>query len=259
MTRRKTSVSVPVRNFNFFGEYVHMIKQSIRVGWQNACITVVLTGLWMGAAHAQEATQTSDLLFVDVQEILVGSTAMLDIRRQVNEQITAIRSDAQEEETALIEEEKKLKSQADTLSEEEIQEGYRKLDERLTSVRSDLSQRLQSVQNGAFEAQREVENQLADIFNSIRLERGAVLLVNPQGILAADSTYRISQEQDVTNEVLTILDERLPEVIVMPRIIPPSPDALDVTDIISGEVTADGAEAGATEAAGTSEEAPEAQ
>lgn len=215
-----------------------MKNQLIRARLQNICIALALTFLWMGVVYAQDETRTGDLLFVDVQEVLVGSSAMLDIRRQVNDQITAIRSDAQEEEAALIEEEKQLKAQADSLSEEEIQTGYRQLDERLTTVRAELTQRLQAVQNGAFEAQREVENQLADIFSSMRKERGAVLLINPQGILSADSSYRISPEQDVTSEVVTTLDERLPAVVVMPRIIPPSPDAPNFSGLVAEDVSA---------------------
>ena len=201
------------------------MKRSIRAGWPGLFLAVALAGLWAGAARAQETetTHVGDLLFVDVQEVLIGSSAMLDIRRQVNDQITAIRSDAQKEEAALIEEEKQLKAQSDTLSEEEVQAGYRQLDERFTTVRAELSQRLQSVQNGAFEAQREVENQLTDIFNRLRAERGAALLVNPQGIVSAEAAYVIPAGQDVTDEVVTMLDERLPAVIVMPRVIPPAP------------------------------------
>ena len=201
------------------------MKRSIRAGWPGLFLAVALAGLWAGAARAQETetTHVGDLLFVDVQEVLIGSSAMLDIRRQVNDQITAIRSDAQKEEAALIEEEKQLKARSDTLSEEEVQAGYRQLDERFTTVRAELSQRLQSVQNGAFEAQREVENQLTDIFDRLRAERGAALLVNPQGIVSAEAAYVIPAGQDVTDEVVTMLDERLPAVIVMPRVIPPAP------------------------------------
>ena len=207
--------------------------QTRRTGWtrrawcRGFCLAVVATLFWSAAAQAQEsggtATDADDLLFIDVQEVLVGSSAMLDIRRQVNDQITAIRSDAQEEEVALIEEEKQIKARADSLSEEQTQAEYRKLDERLTTVRAELSQRLQSVQNGAFEAQREVENQLARIFAEMRVDKGAALLVNPQGILAAADGYVIPDEQDITDEVLLLLDERLPAVIVMPRVIPPAP------------------------------------
>ena len=226
------------------------MKRSIRAKWHGFCLAVVVATLWSAAVRAQEATDATnvgDLLFVDVQEVLVGSSAMLDIRRQVNDQITAIRSDAQEEEVALIEEEKQIKAQADTLSEEETQAGYRKLDERLTTVRAELSQRLQSVQNGAFEAQREVENQLARIFDELRVEKGAVLLVNPQGILSAEATYVIPEAQDITDEVLLLLDERLPAVIVMPRVIPPAPlvpaPALGASNATEDTVAEDAADA----------------
>lgn len=201
------------------------MKQTIQTFWQTITLAIVATACYVSFANAQEESgpQVSDLLFVDVQQVLVGSSAMLDIRRQVSDQITAIRSDAQQEEADLIEEEKKLKAKADTISEEELQTEYRQLDEKLTRVRAELSQRLQAVQNGAFEAQREVENHLAEIFNSLRLERGADLLVNPQGILSADIGYTIPSEQNITDDVVATLDERLPAVVVMPRTIPPAP------------------------------------
>ena len=201
------------------------MKQTIQTFWQTITLAIVTTACFVSFANAQEESgpQVSDLLFFDVQQVLVGSSAMLDIRRQVSDQITAIRSDAQQEEADLIEEEKKLKAKADTISEEELQTEYRQLDEKLTRVRAELSQRLQAVQNGAFEAQREVENHLAEIFNSLRLERGADLLVNPQGILSADIGYTIPSEQNITDDVVTALDERLPAVVVMPRTIPPAP------------------------------------
>ena len=185
--------------------------------------------LGAGAAWAQEESAgemmaAGDLLFVDVQEVLIGSSAMLDIRRQVNDQITVIRSDAQAAEAELIEEEKQIK--AEELSDEEAEARYRDLEDRLTRARNELSQRLQSVQNGAFEAQREVENHLTDIFNELREERGAALLVNPQGILSAELSYVIPSEQDLTDEVLLRLDERLSAVIVLPRVIPPVPEEL---------------------------------
>ena len=232
------------------------MKPPIRSAWHGLFLAVALAALWPADARAQETEQATtgavDLLFVDVQEVLIGSSAMLDIRRQVNDQITAIRSDAQKEEAALIEEEKQLKAQSDTLSEEEIQAGYRRLDERLTTVRAELSQRLQSVQNGAFEAQREVENQLTDIFDQLRIERGAALLVNPQGIISAEASYVIPAGQDITSEVVTLLDERLPAVIVMPRVIPPAPaapapaDAEDVAEDMAED--ADAAETAEDEA-----------
>lgn len=201
------------------------MKQTIQTFWKTITLTIVATACSVSFANAQEGSgpQISDLLFVDVQQVLVGSSAMLDIRRQVSDQITAIRSDAQQEEANLIEEEKKLKAKADSISEEDLQTEYRQLDEKLTRVRAELSQRLQAVQNGAFEAQREVENHLAEIFNSLRLERGADLLVNPQGILSADIGYTIPSEQNITDDVVTALDERLPAVVVMPRTIPPAP------------------------------------
>ncbi|MCY4033467.1 MAG: OmpH family outer membrane protein [Hyphomicrobiales bacterium] len=201
------------------------MKKTIQTFWKTITLTIVATACSVSFANAQEGSgpQISDLLFVDVQQVLVGSSAMLDIRRQVSDQITAIRSDAQQEEANLIEEEKKLKAKADSISEEELQTEYRQLDEKLTRVRAELSQRLQAVQNGAFEAQREVENHLAEIFNSLRLERGADLLVNPQGILSADIGYTIPSEQNITDDVVTALDERLPAVVVMPRTIPPAP------------------------------------
>ncbi|MCY4030683.1 MAG: OmpH family outer membrane protein [Hyphomicrobiales bacterium] len=201
------------------------MKKTIQTFWKTITLTIVATACSVSFANAQEGSgpQVSDLLFVDVQQVLVGSSAMLDIRRQVSDQITAIRSDAQQEEANLIEEEKKLKAKADSISEEELQTEYRQLDEKLTRVRAELSQRLQAVQNGAFEAQREVENHLAEIFNSLRLERGADLLVNPQGILSADIGYTIPSEQNITDDVVTALDERLPAVVVMPRTIPPAP------------------------------------
>ena len=218
------------------------MKLTIAKEWRSMGFALVLASLWAGAASAQEseATGVADLLFVDVQEVLVGSSAMLDIRRQVNDQITAIRSDAQKEEAALIEEEKQLKARADDISEEELQAGYRQLDERLTSVRAELSQRLQAVQNGAFEAQREVETHLAEIFSTMRVEQGAALLVNPQGILAAETGYTIPSEQDVTSDVVAQLDERLPAVLVMPRTIPPAPaaaaaPAADATESTEGQ------------------------
>lgn len=201
------------------------MKQTIQTFWQTTTLAIVAMAYCVNFANAQEGSgpQAGDLLFVDVQQVLVGSSAMLDIRRQVSDQITAIRSDAQQEEANLIEEEKKLKAKADTISEEELQTEYRQLDEKLTRVRAELSQRLQAVQNGAFEAQREVENHLAEIFNSLRLERGADLLVNPQGILSADIGYTIPSEQNITDDVVATLDERLPAVVVMPRTIPPAP------------------------------------
>ena len=204
------------------------MKETIQTFWQTIGLAIVVTAFSLNVAQAQEndeepGPQVSDLLFVDVQQVLVGASAMLDIRKQVNDQITAIRSDAQEEEANLIEEEKELKAKADDLSEEELQTNYRQLDEKLTRVRAELSQRLQAVQNGAFEAQREVENHLAEIFNSMRVDRGAALLVNPQGILSADIGYIIPSEQNVTDEVVAELDERLPAVVVMPRTIPPVP------------------------------------
>ena len=232
------------------------MKQSIRPGRLGLCLAVALAALWAGAARAQEAQETQetqgeteavhvgDLLFVDVQEVLIGSSAMLDIRRQVNDQITAIRSDAQREEAALIEEEKQLKAKSDGLSEEEIQAGYRQLDEHLTTVRAELSQRLQSVQNGAFEAQREVENQLTDIFAELRAQRGATLLINPQGIVSAEAAYVIPAGQDITDEVVLLLDERLPAVIVMPRVIPPAP----AVPAPAADEAADAAAAAAAEA-----------
>ena len=225
------------------------MKQSIRAGWRGLCLAAALACLWTGAARAQETTDVGDLLFVDVQEVLIGSSAMLDIRRQVNDQITAIRSDAQKEEAALIEEEKQLKAQSDTLSEEEIQAGYRRLDERLTTVRAELSQRLQSVQNGAFEAQREVENQLTDIFGELRADRGVTLLVNPQGIISAEASYVIPAEQDITDEVVMMLDERLPAVIVMPRVIPPAPLLAEpAADDAADDAADNAADGGADEA-----------
>lgn len=231
------------------------MKQTMQTFWQTLTLAIIATACCVSLANAQEESgvQVGDLLFVDVQQVLVGSSAMLDIRRQVSDQITAIRSDAQQEEANLIEEEKELKAKADDISEEELQTNYRQLDEKLTRIRAELSQRLQAVQNGAFEAQREVENHLAEIFNNLRLERGADLLVNPQGILSADIGYTIPAEQNVTDDVVTALDERLPTVVVLPRTIPPAPASplSTVPDGTEGE-TSESTDAGTSD--GTSEE-----
>ncbi len=170
-----------------------------------------------GAAYVPTVVMAQEIppvrvAILDIQKVFRESTVALDIRNQVSRQEKVYQGELAAREQELRAASEELVRQRAILSSEAFAKQQNALNARVAAMQRDVQSRKSELNQARITAFKQVERALAGIISEIAKERSVNLIlsrVNAQGVvLYSDKSLNI------TTEVVTRLDERLPSVKV---------------------------------------------
>ena len=171
----------------------------------------------MASAQDAEVKDPADvdllILVVDVPAILARSKAAKDIQQQLETRLKSYQEQIAEKEEELKNAQLELEKQRTILSNEAFQERQQEFREQLASVQRGVQQRKSVLERAFAESMNELRKAVVAVVAEISQEKGATLVLSNQQIVLVDTNL------DITEQVLTSLDERVPSATInMPDI-----------------------------------------
>lgn len=145
---------------------------------------------------------------LDLPIILRDSTAAQAVRNQIETQRQRFQQELATQEQALQAEGQALEAQRATMSAEQIQQKQQEIGQRVQQLRQQSELRRQQLEDAFNQAMGQVRDSVIQILTEIAQSRGYTLVLNKSTVLLSASEF------DITSEVLTQLNQRLPSVQV---------------------------------------------
>jgi outer membrane protein len=158
-------------------------------------------------ARAQELPPTVAAV-IDYQRILRDAAAARSIRDQIEVRRKAYQEEISKEEQRLHEADKEFAKQRSLLTAEAFTEKRREFEQDVAEVQRLVQERRRELDNVAAVALNQVKEALIEVVTSIADERGFNL------VLPSSEVLFFARRIDLTEEVLAMLDSRLPDVRV---------------------------------------------
>jgi outer membrane protein len=172
-----------------------------------------LAALVPAAAPAQRLNPTV-VAVVDTQRIFAECTACTAANTQLQTQLTTLRQRAQTLGQPLQTEAQSIQTAVNALNGKQpdaaLQQRITSLQTRQNQANQEISQSEQNLRSTQAHVQQQIGARLGPIINSVMAARGAAVVVDKGSTLAS------SPSLDVTNDVLTQLNQQLPSVSVTP-------------------------------------------
>lgn len=160
----------------------------------------------MVPAFAQDASPTPKIFVVDLQRIMQESAAMQGLREEAQGKRSEMEQQLQEQEQGLRQEDEALSRQRTVLSSEAFEEKRSQLEQKFSQFQSEASTEMSRLDEAYSEAVGEVEYTVVKISDEIASERGANMVIPKSTLLLVHDDF------EITDEVLSRLDEQLPSV-----------------------------------------------
>lgn len=186
--------------------------------WLASFVALQVAATAFGAAqsaHAQAGLPTAVAVVVDYQRILRDAKAAQAIRTQIDARRKALQDQFAKEEKRLFDADKELAKQRGVLSPEAFAEKRKAFEEDVVRVQRQAQQRRRQLDQVATIALGEVRNAMVEIVGELAEQRKFNL------VLPSSAVLLFSPSIDLTDEVMTQLDKRLPTVKVPEK--PPEP------------------------------------
>ena len=161
----------------------------------------------LGEAPAQQLPATVAAV-IDYQRVLRDAAAARSIRDQIEVRRKAYQEEISKEEQRLHEADKEFARQRSLLTAEAFTEKRREFEQEVAEVQRLVQERRRELDNVAALALNQVKEALIEVVTSIADERGFNL------VLPSSEVLFFARKIDLTEEVLALLDRRLPDVRV---------------------------------------------
>ena len=165
-----------------------------------------------GTATAQNRAAPASIVVVDVQRVFQECTACRAANTQLQTQVQQAQQLRQQLLTPLQTEGQAIQTAVNALNGRQpdaaLQGRIGALQQRENAANQQLQGRAQSLQRNAAFVQQQIGQRLTPIITQVMTTRGANLAVDKNEVLASAATL------DVTNDVLTQLNQQLPSVNV---------------------------------------------
>lgn len=201
MTKPSSSASVSVRGSEertLFGKVVRAILFSA---------LLLATPVWISEASAQTAPPVN-VAVLDLPIILRDSTAAQAVRTQIEGVRQRFQQELAQQEQALQAEGQTLETQRATMTAEQIQLKQQEINQKIQQLRQQSELRRQQLEEAFNGAMDQVRQSVIQILTEIAQARSFTLVLNKSTVLLSANEY------DITAEVLTQLNSRLPSVQV---------------------------------------------
>jgi len=200
MIKKSTSASASVPGSEVF--------QHQRTGYWIVYALLFLTlVVWSGPVAAQSAPALQ-VAVLDLPVILRDSTAAQGVREQIEQQRQRFQQELAQQEQALQAEGQQLEAQRTSMTTEQIQTKQQEIAQRVQQLRQQSELRRQQLEDAFNQAMGQVRQSVIQILTDIAEARGYSLVLNKSTVLLSATEF------DITNEVLTQLNQRLPSVQV---------------------------------------------
>ena len=156
---------------------------------------------------APVAAQTK-IAIVDIQKIMRDSTAAKSVRTQLDSKQKAYQAELKKKEASMQKEEKSLAGQRATLSPEAFEKKVQAFRTKATGIQKDVQTKKAALDRGFEKALNNIQKEVNAIITALAKEKGFNLAIPSGQLLYAEPSM------DVTSEVLTRLNKKLPKVSV---------------------------------------------
>lgn len=168
-----------------------------------------------GYAEAQQtppptpaAPSPLNVLVVDVQSLLQNSKSAKMVRQQIEQKRSEYAKEISQQEGALRRERDSLQRQQASLSAEALNKKGREFQQKVNELDRSVQAKRQTLEKSNAEALQSIQSVVLKIITEIAKERKANLVFQRSDLVLFDNSF------DVTDQVLTKLDEQLPTLTV---------------------------------------------
>lgn len=175
-----------------------------------ACMLLVGMTVAVQSARAQLMEPTV-IAVVDLQHLLRESKAGQTIESKMEELRQNFANSVAQREDALRQEEHDIQDQAALLAPDVLAERRRQFEEKVVDLQRDVRTQQQSLEQTYAGGVNQVRQAIIEILTKMIEERGIDLVVPQTAVLVGN------RKLDITEDVLTLLDQQLPSVILTPQ------------------------------------------
>ncbi|HEU0118337.1 MAG TPA: OmpH family outer membrane protein [Alphaproteobacteria bacterium] len=159
-------------------------------------------------AQAADKMPAPVIAIVDVQRILEESLAAKNVQKQLETQRSKFQTEIEKEENGLRQSEQDLSKSHDQLSADAYAEREQQLRQRFLAVERHVQARRKVLDQAFTDSMNAVRAALLDIVSNVAHERGV------NAVLVKQQTLWVDAPLDITNEVLSRLNAKLPQLAV---------------------------------------------
>jgi outer membrane protein len=171
-------------------------------------VAAILASPWpLGGVRAQ-SLPAAVVAVIDYQRLLRESAAARSIREQIESRRKAYQEEISKEQQRLQEADKELAKQRSLVSPEALTGKRREMEEGMAGLQKLVQERRRELDSASAAALNEVKRALLEVLAALADERGFNLVLPVSEVIWAPA------RMDVTEEVLSKLNERLPDVQV---------------------------------------------
>jgi len=167
-----------------------------------------------------EAPPAATMGVLDVQEVILHSSAGLQLRNTISKRREKLQEDAQKEQQAWRDTEQTLANERGKLSVEQIRARERALQERVATAQRKFRERAKIIQEAGQYAEIQIRRVLSLVVQRVAASRGMnLVLQRPEVALNANGF-------DITGAVTEEFNKVLPQVVI-------PPDGVSVADVVA--------------------------
>jgi len=173
---------------------------------------------------ANADTSGNSIAVVNIQEIMRDSSAAKDVRSQLEEKSKGFQADISKKQEQLQKEDQDLGKQRSVLSKSAFDEKARAFSKKATDAQKE-AQSKKAMLDGAFEhALNDIQKAVTDIIGDMAKEKGFSVT------MPTSQTLYYDPKMDITSEVLSKLNQKLPKLDVQFASEAPSSSSSDDSD-----------------------------
>jgi len=161
------------------------------------------------AVHAQ-ADVLGGVAVIDTERATKEATAFISLNQQMQERSGMFEEEIRQIQNQLQEEEQQLEGQRALLSNEAFQERVQAFQARVNEAQQGVNERKRLLDQAYLFGRQQIKDELRTIILQLAEERGYKLILNWE--LADTMVIFADASMDITNEVVGLLNERLPSV-----------------------------------------------
>jgi len=177
-----------------------MIK---RLAFIFALLLLPMTPGWAEEAAAARPTK---MAVVDVQEIMKQSKAASKLRDQLEAQKNTLQKDLSKEEDGLRDQEKELADKRGVLAADAFEQKRRDFQDKVAAFQKKVQERSRDLDQKFASGSSQIRKTMLEAVADVADKNGYTMVFSRADLLIFDKTL------DVTDQVLKIVDQKLPEV-----------------------------------------------
>ncbi|MGE0259312.1 MAG: OmpH family outer membrane protein [Alphaproteobacteria bacterium] len=177
-------------------------------------VAIFLVSVAFGHAQAQQASSSPaappalNVLVVDVQSLLQNSKSAKMVRQQIEQKRSEYAKEISQQEEGLRRERDALQRQQASLSADALNKKGREFQQKVNELDHSVQAKRQTLEKSNAEALESIQSVILKIITEIAKDKKANLVFQRSELVLFDNSF------DVTDQVLSKLDEQLPTLTV---------------------------------------------